>query len=109
VVPVVILIIAFSHSRPYPMMIAWTAIILTVCLAPVGIWLYDSRDQRSRATRKKWKSSGGGKGSQSPKNRRAAPAPKKQKKQKQRPVPAGQRRPGARPSEAPLESTSRKS
>jgi cellulose synthase/poly-beta-1,6-N-acetylglucosamine synthase-like glycosyltransferase len=43
VVPVVILAIAFTRHRPYPMMIGWTAIILTVCLAPVAIWLFDRR------------------------------------------------------------------
>jgi cellulose synthase/poly-beta-1,6-N-acetylglucosamine synthase-like glycosyltransferase len=46
VVPVVILAIAFQRHRPYPMMIGWTAIILTVCLAPVAIWLYDRRGQK---------------------------------------------------------------
>jgi hypothetical protein len=41
IVPVVILAIAITHHRPYPMMIAWTGVILTVCLMPVGIWLFD--------------------------------------------------------------------
>jgi cellulose synthase/poly-beta-1,6-N-acetylglucosamine synthase-like glycosyltransferase len=41
VVPVVILTIAEIRHRPYPMMMAWTAIILTVCLAPIGVWLFD--------------------------------------------------------------------
>jgi hypothetical protein len=40
-VPVVILAIAITHHRPYPLMIAWTGAILTVCLMPVGIWLFD--------------------------------------------------------------------
>jgi hypothetical protein len=35
------------------MMIAWTAVILTVCLAPIGIWLTDraaaARQERRRA------------------------------------------------------------
>ena len=31
------------------MMIAWTGVILTVCLMPVGIWLYD-RVRRGRGT-----------------------------------------------------------
>ena len=37
----VILTIAEIRHRPYPMMMAWTAIILTVCLAPIGVWLFD--------------------------------------------------------------------
>ncbi len=41
VVPVVIMIVATIHRRPYFMMMGWTALILTVCLAPVGIWLFD--------------------------------------------------------------------
>ncbi len=50
VVPVVILVIAFQRHRPYPMMIGWTAIILTVCLAPVAIWLFDRRGQKKART-----------------------------------------------------------
>ena len=41
IVPIVILAIAITHHRPYPLMIAWTAAILTICLMPVGIWLFD--------------------------------------------------------------------
>jgi len=41
IVPVVILPLAVLRHRPFPMMMAWTAIILAVCLAPVGIWLTD--------------------------------------------------------------------
>jgi len=48
IVPVVLVAIAIIRRRPYPMMIAWTAIILLVCLAPIAIWLFD----RSRAARK---------------------------------------------------------
>ena len=36
VVPVIILTVAVLRHRPYPMMMAWTAIILTVCLTPSG-------------------------------------------------------------------------
>ena len=103
VVPVVILIVAFLHSRPFPMMVAWTAIILTVCLAPVGIWLYDSRGHKSPKNRK---SRHGGPSAMTPDSRRGGPDSKRQKKQ--RPVPAGQRRSGGRPREAPLENASRK-
>jgi hypothetical protein len=49
VVPIVILVIAITHDRPYPMMIAWTGVILAVCLAPVGIWLFD-RARSGRGT-----------------------------------------------------------
>ena len=49
VVPVVILAIAITHHRPYPLMIAWTGVILTVCLMPVGIWLFD-RARSGRGT-----------------------------------------------------------
>jgi cellulose synthase/poly-beta-1,6-N-acetylglucosamine synthase-like glycosyltransferase len=41
IVPIIILAIAVTHHRPYPMMIAWTGVILAVCLLPVGIWLFD--------------------------------------------------------------------
>jgi hypothetical protein len=47
VVPVILLALAVIHRRPYPMMMAWTGVILLVCLAPIGIWLFD----RARATR----------------------------------------------------------
>jgi cellulose synthase/poly-beta-1,6-N-acetylglucosamine synthase-like glycosyltransferase len=40
-VPLIVLAVAITRHRPYPMMIGWTAIILTVCLAPVVIWLWD--------------------------------------------------------------------
>ena len=49
VVPVVIMTIAFLRHRPYPMMMAWTAIILFACLAPIFIWLYDRSRSRSRS------------------------------------------------------------
>jgi len=41
IVPIVILAVAITHHRPYPLMLAWTGVILTVCLMPVGIWLFD--------------------------------------------------------------------
>ncbi len=41
IVPVIILAAAIVYHRPYPVMIVWTAVILTVCLAPIAIWLYD--------------------------------------------------------------------
>jgi cellulose synthase/poly-beta-1,6-N-acetylglucosamine synthase-like glycosyltransferase len=41
IVPVVILVVAETRQRPYPMMMAWTGIIVAVCLAPIGIWLFD--------------------------------------------------------------------
>ena len=47
VVPIGLVAIAVSRQRPYPLMIAWTAIILLVCLTPIAIWLLD----RSRAVR----------------------------------------------------------
>ena len=40
-VPIVILTVAIMRHRPYPMMMVWTGVILTVCLAPIAIWLYD--------------------------------------------------------------------
>jgi cellulose synthase/poly-beta-1,6-N-acetylglucosamine synthase-like glycosyltransferase len=49
VVPVVIMAIAFVRHRPYPMMMAWTAVILFACLAPIFIWLYDRSRSRSRS------------------------------------------------------------
>jgi cellulose synthase/poly-beta-1,6-N-acetylglucosamine synthase-like glycosyltransferase len=48
VVPVILLALAVVHRRPYPMMMAWTGVILLVCLAPIGIWLFD----RARVTRR---------------------------------------------------------
>jgi len=47
VVPAILLVLAVIHRRPYPMMMAWTGVILLVCLAPIGIWLFD----RARAAR----------------------------------------------------------
>jgi hypothetical protein len=41
VVPVVLMVLAVIRRRPYPMMMAWTGVILLVCLAPVAIWLFD--------------------------------------------------------------------
>ena len=46
-VPLVLVAIAILRHRPYPMMIAWTGVILLVCLTPVAIWLFD----RARAAR----------------------------------------------------------
>jgi len=39
---VAVLIVAVTNQRPYAMMMAWTGVILSVCLAPVGIWLFDA-------------------------------------------------------------------
>jgi cellulose synthase/poly-beta-1,6-N-acetylglucosamine synthase-like glycosyltransferase len=47
VVPLTLIAIAIIRDRPYPMMLAWTAIILAVCLTPVGIWLLDRKDSAS--------------------------------------------------------------
>jgi cellulose synthase/poly-beta-1,6-N-acetylglucosamine synthase-like glycosyltransferase len=41
VVPIAVLPVALLRHRPFPMMIVWTALILGVCLAPIGIWLTD--------------------------------------------------------------------
>ena len=41
VVPSVLLVLSVIHRRPYPVMMAWTGVILLVCLAPIGIWLFD--------------------------------------------------------------------
>jgi cellulose synthase/poly-beta-1,6-N-acetylglucosamine synthase-like glycosyltransferase len=49
VVPVAILTVAVAQHRPYPMMIAWTGVILAVCLAPIGIWLTDRELAARRA------------------------------------------------------------
>ena len=47
VVPVVILAIAITRHRPYYLMMIWTGVVLTACLAPIGIWLLDlSRGKR---------------------------------------------------------------
>jgi cellulose synthase/poly-beta-1,6-N-acetylglucosamine synthase-like glycosyltransferase len=63
VVPVVILVVAFLRHRPYPMMMAWTAIILTVCLAPIAIWLIDSRGRKkTRAKNANGRHAGSGPG-----------------------------------------------
>ncbi|MGD0604836.1 MAG: glycosyltransferase family 2 protein [Streptosporangiaceae bacterium] len=49
VVPVVLIAMAVIRDRPYPMMLAWTAVILAVCLAPIAIWLFDrARPEASR-------------------------------------------------------------
>ncbi len=48
VVPIVLLAVAVVRHRPFPMMMAWTGVILLVCLTPVAIWLLD----RARAARK---------------------------------------------------------
>jgi len=41
IVPVAILAVAVVRHRPYLMMMAWTAGILTICLAPIVIWAFD--------------------------------------------------------------------
>jgi cellulose synthase/poly-beta-1,6-N-acetylglucosamine synthase-like glycosyltransferase len=41
VVPAAILEVAVVRHRPYPMMMAWTAVILAICLAPIVIWAFD--------------------------------------------------------------------
>lgn len=55
IVPVVILTVAEIRHRPYPMMMVWTGIILTVCVAPIGVWLFDEyrakRQQRKAGAR----------------------------------------------------------
>ena len=51
VVPVVILIVAAIRHRPFPMMMGWTAVILAVCLAPIGIWLFDRAADARRERR----------------------------------------------------------
>jgi cellulose synthase/poly-beta-1,6-N-acetylglucosamine synthase-like glycosyltransferase len=52
VVPIVLMTIAVIRRRPYPMMMAWTGVILLVCLAPIAIWLFDrartAREQDAR-------------------------------------------------------------
>jgi len=39
---------AVIQDRPYPMMLAWTGVILGVCLAPIAIWLFDRAPHPSR-------------------------------------------------------------
>jgi cellulose synthase/poly-beta-1,6-N-acetylglucosamine synthase-like glycosyltransferase len=51
-VPLIVLAIAITRHRPYPMMIGWTVVILTVSLAPVAIWLWD-RSVAARRERRK--------------------------------------------------------
>jgi len=52
VVPITLLAVAVIRHRPYPMMMAWTGVILLVCLAPIAIWLFDrSRGARKQAAR----------------------------------------------------------
>jgi hypothetical protein len=36
-----ILAISILHHRNYPMMISWAVLILSICLSPIAIWLYD--------------------------------------------------------------------
>jgi cellulose synthase/poly-beta-1,6-N-acetylglucosamine synthase-like glycosyltransferase len=49
VVPIVLIAIAVIRQRPYPVMLAWTGVILGVCLAPIAIWLFDrARTEASR-------------------------------------------------------------
>ena len=49
IVPAAALTAAILRHRSYLMMMAWTGLILVVCLAPMGIWLFDraweNRDQ----------------------------------------------------------------
>jgi cellulose synthase/poly-beta-1,6-N-acetylglucosamine synthase-like glycosyltransferase len=48
-VPSVLIVMAVIRHRPYPMMLAWTGVILGVCLAPIAIWLFDrARTQAAR-------------------------------------------------------------
>ena len=47
IVPIIIL--AATYHRPYPVMIVWTAVILTVCLAPIAIWRFDRAVSARRA------------------------------------------------------------
>jgi cellulose synthase/poly-beta-1,6-N-acetylglucosamine synthase-like glycosyltransferase len=55
VVPIVLMTIAVIRRRPYPLMMAWTGVILLVCLAPIVIWLFDhartAREQARHAER----------------------------------------------------------
>jgi cellulose synthase/poly-beta-1,6-N-acetylglucosamine synthase-like glycosyltransferase len=46
-VPLVLIVTALIQHRPYPMMLAWTAVIGGVCLAPVAIWLFDRARTRA--------------------------------------------------------------
>jgi len=41
VVPIVILVIAIMRQRPYFLMMIWTGVVLTACIAPIAIWLFD--------------------------------------------------------------------
>ena len=41
IVPAAVLAAAIMRHRSYLMMMVWTGLILVVCLAPVGIWLFD--------------------------------------------------------------------
>ena len=41
VVPVILMTLAVIHGRPNPMMMAWSGVILLVCLAPIAIWQFD--------------------------------------------------------------------
>ena len=68
VVPIVVLPLAVMRHRPYPMMMAWTAIILAVCLAPIAIWLTD----RARAGRNAASAPGSSAGAPAGIERRAA-------------------------------------
>jgi cellulose synthase/poly-beta-1,6-N-acetylglucosamine synthase-like glycosyltransferase len=49
-VPIVIMTVAVTQGRPFPMMMIWTGVILTVCLAPIGVWLFD----RALSAREQW-------------------------------------------------------
>jgi cellulose synthase/poly-beta-1,6-N-acetylglucosamine synthase-like glycosyltransferase len=40
-VPIVIMPVAVMRGRPIPMMMGWAGVILAVCLAPIGVWLFD--------------------------------------------------------------------
>jgi cellulose synthase/poly-beta-1,6-N-acetylglucosamine synthase-like glycosyltransferase len=40
-VPAALITMAVTRHRPFPMMLAWTGVILLICLAPAAIWLAD--------------------------------------------------------------------
>jgi cellulose synthase/poly-beta-1,6-N-acetylglucosamine synthase-like glycosyltransferase len=46
-VPAALITTALIHHRPYLMMLAWTGVILLICLAPAVIWLADRLRTRS--------------------------------------------------------------
>lgn len=60
IVPVAILMVAVARHRPYPMMMAWTAGILAICLAPIVIWAFDRALSGRRKRRPGRHAKGGG-------------------------------------------------